>query len=242
MNNTIHSRAEWDTLTNDQLPFFLFTEQVKATMPIQDCGEPLVHLQPFFAQRQSHIRCTAGLADYGARTTDMYLRPGAANRLLQAEQKLAELSNHTLSLQLTDSYRPISLQRQYFNDVKQKLAATGVHGQKLYRQITRVIADPDTCPPHSTGGVVDLTIYAIASEQPIDMGTAIDDIDNELIDTFHPNVPPLVRQHRQLLFTVMITAGFVNTAAEWWHYSYGDQEWALRTRQPQALYGSVLEI
>jgi D-alanyl-D-alanine dipeptidase len=31
----------------------------------------------------------------------------------------------------------------------------------------------------------------------------------------------------------------LNYGPEWWHYSYGDQEWALHTENVFALYGIV---
>ena len=43
--------------------------------------------------------------------------------------------------------------------------------------------------------------------------------------------------HRAVLGAAMTAAGFINYPTEWWHWSYGDRYWALRTGAPAALYG-----
>jgi D-alanyl-D-alanine dipeptidase len=68
------------------------------------------------------------------------------------------------------------------------------------------------------------------------MGTAVDAIDDDRIYTFHPDIFPLAKKNRTLLYAVMSEAGFVNAPVEWWHYSYGDQDWALRTGHSMAIY------
>jgi D-alanyl-D-alanine dipeptidase len=35
----------------------------------------------------------------------------------------------------------------------------------------------------------------------------------------------------------MLEAGFAQHPNEWWHFSHGDQLWAWRTGQTQAIYG-----
>ena len=37
----------------------------------------------------------------------------------------------------------------------------------------------------------------------------------------------------------MIEAGFSNCRDEWWHYSYGDAGWAVRTGAPTCMYGLI---
>jgi D-alanyl-D-alanine dipeptidase len=47
------------------------------------------------------------------------------------------------------------------------------------------------------------------------------------------------RCNRKLLADVLIAVGLTSYAAEWWHWSYGDSGWALRTGRDTALYGRV---
>lgn len=46
---------------------------------------------------------------------------------------------------------------------------------------------------------------------------------------------------RRILKTAMEDAGFINYPAEWWHFSYGDHQWAWLTKRTQAIYG-ILDI
>ena len=42
-----------------------------------------------------------------------------------------------------------------------------------------------------------------------------------------------------LLRNVLKEVGFVNFCDEWWHFSYGDQNWAVKTDADYAIYGSM---
>ena len=104
--------------------------------------------------------------------------------------------------------------------------------------------NPQTPPPHSTGAAVDLTL-ATAAGSLLEMGGAIDAIGAvSEPDYFAYATDPAEQgfhQRRELLRTVMASAGFAQHPNEWWHFSYGDQLWAWRTGQPQALYGRSSE-
>ena len=108
--------------------------------------------------------------------------------------------------------------------------------------------DPTTPPPHSTGAAVDLTL-ADASGQPLEMGGAIDAI-GPVSHPLHHAVAAArdpdgeeARWHgrRLLLSAVMGKAGFAQHPQEWWHFSFGDQLWAWRSGQAEAIYGRVGE-
>ena len=40
-----------------------------------------------------------------------------------------------------------------------------------------------------------------------------------------------------LLYWLMMDAGFANHPNEWWHYSFGDQMWAIHNELPAAIFG-----
>lgn len=120
--------------------------------------------------------------------------------------------------------------------------------------------DPAAPPPHSTGAAVDLTL-AVCPRGPgaptatpvqlLDMGSEIDAIGPVSEPAHFEAVAQASRDPRQrdqaltwhrrreLLRTVMERAGFAQHPNEWWHYSWGDQLWAWRREQPEALYGRV---
>ena len=37
------------------------------------------------------------------------------------------------------------------------------------------------------------------------------------------------RQNRRLLYHLMASVGLVNYSSEWWHFAYGERQWAART-------------
>lgn len=89
---------------------------------------------------------------------------------------------------------------------------------------------------HTTGGAVDLTIVGPHGTQ-LAMGTEFDAFTHKTTTDWFEHAPKGeadadVLKNRRLLFHVMRDAGFVNLPSEWWHYSYGDTNWARATGQP----------
>jgi D-alanyl-D-alanine dipeptidase len=50
------------------------------------------------------------------------------------------------------------------------------------------------------------------------------------------------RRNREILIRLMSGAGFTNYLGEWWHWSYGEPGWALRTGRDTAIYGPLEDI
>lgn len=73
------------------------------------------------------------------------------------------------------------------------------------------------------------------------MGTSIYAPSEKPDDACYINAADLTARastNRALLSYVLSSAGVTNYGT-WWHWSYGDWYWALRTQQPAALYGPV---
>lgn len=86
---------------------------------------------------------------------------------------------------------------------------------------------------HPTGGAVDVTL-------PLDMGGSIKDFSQpEKLPTFSACITPCQAKNRKLLHDLMIGEGFAPFYGEWWHFSYGDREWAAFYGYPKTLYGPV---
>ncbi len=79
---------------------------------------------------------------------------------------------------------------------------------------------------HPTGGAIDLTILN-ADGIKIDMGTDIADysIPNKCF-TYSTSITETQATHRKVLHDLMLQVGFAPFYGEWWHFSYGDREWA----------------
>lgn len=236
--NIIESIEQLRTLDPSEKRQWYIPEAISTSYAIVECGESLVELGATAkAANVPLILAPANDIDSGR----MYMREGAAARLVAAAKALMAETDGQSTLKIYDAFRPLALQRQLFDQIKSDIATKeNLVGKALWERVTQFIADPDLTPPHSTGGATDLTIVDIATGQERDMGTPVDTID-DAVNTWHA-VAPAARANRELLWNIMTAQGFVNLASEWWHYSYGDQYWAIYQGEQSARYGSKESI
>ena len=98
-------------------------------------------------------------------------------------------------------------------------------------------ASPDIAG-HPTGGAIDITIAFDGKDA--DMGSGIADFTSDKIETYTEGLSDEQRANRALLRDVLMGAGFAPFDGEWWHFSYGDREWAAYYHQPNALYDQII--
>ena len=213
-------------------------EEWGAVPPPADCGEGLIDptaLSPRIVYDASYAK--QGLE--GAMETCL-LRETVARMLAQAAEGLPQ----GYSILIFDALRPLSVQRAIYEAFKARFLREkpGISDRELERLLSEFVAQPvkrlERPAPHTTGGAVDLTLCKDGI--PLDMGTGFDD----LTDLAHTNAlegecPPgmeKARDNRRLLYHRMTAVGFVNYSCEWWHYAYGERQWAVRTGKVP-LYG-----
>ena len=92
---------------------------------------------------------------------------------------------------------------------------------------------------HQTGAALDLTICKNGKE--LDMGTLYLDTNNPKTPTFSTGLTQQQIQNRSLLYFLMNSTGLVNYPLEWWHYSYGEQEWAVISNHKRALFDKIYQ-
>jgi D-alanyl-D-alanine dipeptidase len=205
----------------------IFTAAAMKAMPVQECGESLVPVAE-----------TADLA-FGPPLPFAWLREGALARLRHAAA-LVRARNPQWRLQLLYAYRSLAAQREGFaaSRARAQAAHPGWTGEALDEEAHLFAALPEVAG-HPTGGAVDVTI--LEHGVPLDMGTAYGDWASPLIFTFAEGVPEPAMRHRTALREAMVAAGFAPFNGEWWHFSYGDREWALVWDAPAALYTQLAE-
>lgn len=160
----------------------------------------------------------------------IYVRTSVASRLHQAARALA-VKDARLKLQVVYGYRALSIQRRLFLKYKNRLEKQYA-GDDLIEATHRLIAVPEIAG-HPTGGAVDIQI--IRDDMPIDMGTNIwEFVKNSF--AFSPFINRAAQANRKLLRNVMMEAGFAPFDGEWWHFSYGDKEWATYYKKSSAMY------
>lgn len=226
---------------------------------IEENGEPLTSIpRGIFSFAEPHLYVTAG-APYGE-TSPYFLRERVVDRLIHAQQALQrERPGHRLHI--FDGFRPRAVQvymRQHDHDRfarEEGLDPSNLSSEQdeaMWEKVNLLWAQPSTNPlspppPHSTGAAVDLTILD-RSGAPLVMGSTFDEASERILPNYYSKQKDFLAMeicsNRELLNRIMSGAGFHRLTHEWWHFSCGDQMWALlesiATGQDVcALYGEV---
>lgn len=164
----------------------------------------------------------------------IYVRRPVVDMLYRAGQELKSL-DRSLTLSVVYGFRALEVQTQLFEAAKAALAEDYPDEDALIEAAHRNVAVPSVAG-YPTGGAVAVEI--LRAGEPVDMGTPVMQPNRDSF-TFSPFVSRDAWEHRQLLRRAMMTAGFAPFDGEWWHFSYGDKEWARYYRQPGALYDQV---
>lgn len=169
------------------------------------------------------------------------IRQTVYNKLKQA-QKALEKQDKDFSLYITYGYRSLEIQTKKFLEQLKIISGERFFENSidLYEEVHRFIAVP-TVAGHPTGGAVDLTIINLANNQFLDFGSRLYDLSNKDCYTFSPNISRRGKRNRSLLRSCMLKAGFAPFDGEWWHFSYGDREWAYYYKKPNAIYDQLPE-
>jgi D-alanyl-D-alanine dipeptidase len=133
-----------------------------------------------------------------------FLQRLAAEALLRVVHKLQPLG---YGLLIHDAYRPWYVSKIFWD-------ATPLEGHIF-------VADPAKGSKHNRGCAVDLTLYDLATGQPIEMPGLYDEMSPRSFANF-PGGTSLQRWHRDLLRRAMESEGFNVNADEWWHFDYKD--------------------
>lgn len=196
----------------------------------RECGEPLVDptlLSPRIVYGAAYLR--QGLP--GEETC--LVRETVAQKLCQAAERLPE----GYGVHIFDSLRSLGVQKALYDQFRK--TAEREHPGLSPRELEDIIDEfvalpvkrPDRPSPHATGGAVDLTLTR--DGQLLDMGTGFDDFTVLAhTDALERDCPPALeeaRRNRRILYWLMDSVGLVNYSSEWWHYAYGERQWAART-------------
>lgn len=194
------------------------------SIPIVDSGEPLVDLRNV----APHI----------------LLEPGCLPLL---RERVAQMVIHAQSLLPSDHFlvvgtclRTVDMQRGIQDSFRKDLIEKNPNwsSSTLNRTLNRMIAPPDdkSPAPHTTGAALDVGIKDVAGGRlefvhPLDHWYGA--------PTYSSGLSDIAKANRIMLIEAMEAAGLTNYLGEWWHWSFGDQGWAIRTGTPHAFYGRV---
>lgn len=217
------------TQVNQQLESCMLKYKDLKRVSVQECKENLVELPRYlpFQTKQIDARMIAYTGD------KIYVRQTVSSMLFKANQLLVKV-NPKYKLEIVYGYRALAIQELLYNQFKQKLQDK-FSGKQLIEAIHRYIAVPSVSG-HPTGGAIDIQI--IMDESPINFGTKIWQFSPSSY-TYSPFVSKCGQSNRLLLKSIMLAVGFAPFDGEWWHFSYGDKEWAKYYKQSYAIYDQI---
>lgn len=166
-----------------------------------------------------------------------YARRSVFNKLSRIQQKL---ETKGFGLKVFQAWRSPEEQAEMRAAQIEKTIREYPHvgdRSRIEELASRYVA-PMEFAPHCTGGAIDLALYHLESGEQLDFGTAYTSFCEESY-TEHPSVTGKPRGNRLFLKEILEEEEFFNIPTEWWHYSFGNSEWAVYGRKRQAIYGPV---
>ena len=157
--------------------------------------------------------------------------------LIKADSLLKNV-NEDYQLMVVYGYRSMEKQVKYFNEEIAKYQDKYDNKIDLYEFVHEKIAVPEVSG-HPTGGAVDVVIFNRKEKKIIDFGTDVHDFDNEKSYIYYSKINEYQKSNRILLRKIMMKVGFAPYDGEWWHFSYGDREWAYYYNRKKYLYPQV---
>jgi D-alanyl-D-alanine dipeptidase len=208
-------------------------------IPIRENGEPLVDLS---------VACPEILVrPLSKQAKGLQARTSVAQRLNQAQVYLQK-NYPGYRIMVVDGWRPPGEQARWHQIAKTvwRLRHPFWPRALIREAANKYVAAPDAIapPPHSTGGAIDVRLCKVegngtedsrAEGKPLKMGPW----NPASCRTEYPHLSAEEQQRRRMLCDALEHAGFSNYEEEWWHWSYGDSGWALRTNQEWAFYGKI---
>lgn len=216
------------------------------SIPIEESGEELVPLSLY--PKRILVRSQYYVQSVPDALSECFIRESAFFRLREAVAMLPS----GFKFVIFDGWRSLSIQKHlydsYYEEIKQ------LHNEMTETELSKLVSqyvalpsvDPRKPSPHLTGGAVDL---GIVDDEGclLYMGSNFDETSSRSATCYYENVMMqrgtldekgfTALQNRRLLYHCMKEAGFTNYPEEWWHYDYGNQNWAYFSNQKIAFYG-----
>ena len=168
------------------------------------------------------------LRDMESATPNIIVRESVYKKLCAADRAMKKRPEYqTCQLVVTYGYRSLEIQTALWNQIYEQIKMEyPEENENEIREIVHTkIAYPEVAG-HPTGGAVDVVIYDFEKEAFLDFGTEVGDLTTT--DAYYQSdaVSETAKKHRADLREFMCKQGFAPYDGEWWHFSYGDREWA----------------
>lgn len=167
-----------------------------------------------------------------------FLRASVAGMLCKA----TEILPNQYRFAVLEGWRPEYIQkRMYLASWKRWKARHPDWSDVQLRRVVNRFTAPihgKVPPPHSTGGAFDILLADIGGNE-LDMTSPFEAYDPRCFESFAAGLSNVAMENRKILFSALETVGLTNYPSEWWHWSFGDQGWAYRTKASNAIYDRI---
>lgn len=174
------------------------------------------------------------LKDMEQEIANISVRESVYKKLRFVDRDLKKI-NHNWQLVVAYGYRSLEIQKKAFDQQVKIFEKKCFNKQELLETVHRLIAVPQVAG-HPTGGAVDVLIYDLEKKTYLDFGTEIGDFNTKDVYVFSPFVSEQAQKNRQILREMMMKQEFAPYDGEWWHFCYGDKEWAFFYKKDKYLY------
>ena len=157
-------------------------------------------------------------------------------KLLKVAKKLKEINSNYIVV--VYGFRDMSKQVKYFNELYISAKEKFDNELDLLEYIHEKIAVPEVSG-HPTGGAVDIIIYNSDTKKYLNFGSDVLDYSTTQCYYYNENISDEAILNRKMLRNLMIKQEFAPYDGEWWHFSYGDKEWAFFYKKEKALYNQM---
>jgi len=208
---------------------------MEEVVKIKDNREPLVDIKKYcpgimvrIGKERMRIEKTA------------YFRKTVAEMLRKAQKSLPRDWNFVIN----DAWRPQYIQAEiYFNFIKrfQKMHPKWMR-ERVIKEVEEYVADwrGIASSGHMSGGAVDIRLVDRYRHKVPMKKKGLSYQENALSN--QKLLPAYIRKNREIMFSALRRAGLSNYKKEYWHWSYGDYQWAKRNGKKVALYGVISDV
>jgi len=201
---------------------------------IKECREPLVDLKKY---------CPGVMIDLASwrkkKEKTAYLRRSVVKMVNKAKSFLPK----GMTFIIGDAWRPQYVQQQIYQEFVRSFTKKYPAWSKtrIIKEVDKYVA-PATgkfASGHMTGGAVDIRLIKNGKKVPM-KSRKLTYQENALFA--QSKLPSYIKKNREIMFRALLKAGLSNYHKEYWHWSYGDIQWAQRNKKKVAIYGVITKI
>lgn len=207
----------------------------KSEIRIKDNREPLVDIKKYCPG----IKINLGKERMRFEKT-AYVRKKVAEMLRTAQKNLPNGMNFIIN----DAWRSAYVQaRIYFGFIERfKKMHPKWTERKIIKEVEEYVADWKgiASSGHMSGGAVDIRLVDKYGHKIPMKKRGLTYQQNALSD--QKLLPAYIRKNREIMFSALQKGGLSNYPKEYWHWSYGDYQWAKRNGKKTAIYGTISDV